>query len=184
MTDTNPSENAAQNWNEYMGEMNDAFINSLERNVEAQTAFVDSWMSAFDTSETDETAADGMEGYVGVYNAWMDAAQKQFERINDALEGEDVPVEEFRDIWLKAANDAFKEVTTTSEFASMTADSVENSMTYKQTVDEATEQTLSAFGLPTENDIQEVGKRLLEVERRQHDIERKLDQILDTIEGE
>ncbi|WP_266081428.1 poly(R)-hydroxyalkanoic acid synthase subunit PhaE [Haladaptatus caseinilyticus] len=182
MTDTNPSKNASQN--KYMNEMNDAFIESLERNVEAQTAFVDSWMSAFDTTETDEKASDGMNGYIGAYEAWMDAAQKQFERINDALDGEDVPIEEFRDIWLKAANDAFKEVTTTSEFASMTADSVENSMAYKQTMDEATEQTLGAFGLPTETDIQEIGERLVEVERRQHDIERKLDRVLDVVESE
>ena len=167
-----------------MGEMNEAFLESLERNVEAQTAFVDSWMNAFESQESDEITKDGMKGYVGAYEAWMNAAQKQFERINDALEGEEVPIDEFRDIWLKAANDAFKEVTTSSAFSSMTGESVENSMAYKQTVDEATEQTLSTFGLPTERDVQEVGERLLEVERRQHEIEQKLDQILEEIESE
>lgn len=176
--------NSSENWNEYMGEMNEAFLESLERNVEAQTAFVDSWMNAFESPESAEISEDGMKGYVGAYEAWMNAAQKQFERINDALEGEDVPIEEFRDIWLKAANDAFKEVTTTSAFSSMTGESVENSMAFKQTVDEATEQTLSTFGLPTEGDIQEVGERLLELERRQHEIAQKLDRILEEIESE
>jgi hypothetical protein len=38
------------------------------------------------------------------------------------------------------------------------------------------------MGFSTREDVEEVGERLVELERRQHEVEQKLDQILDHLE--
>ncbi|MHB9287314.1 poly(R)-hydroxyalkanoic acid synthase subunit PhaE [Halobacteriales archaeon Cl-PHB] len=171
-------------WSEIVENMNDAVADSIEQNMEAQAAFVESWADAFDNSIPEEDAvAEGMDGYNRAYEVWMDAAEQMVERSSDVASGEDVDPAEFRDIWLQSANQAFKEVMSTSAFASANGQFVEVLMEMQQEVDELTEETVANLGLPTQGDVEEVGERLVELERRQHAVEDKLDRILDELEG-
>ncbi|ELZ89572.1 poly(3-hydroxyalkanoate) synthase subunit PhaE [Haloferax elongans ATCC BAA-1513] len=180
------SKQSGDEWTMYAEEMNETMIAALERNLEAQTQFVESWLDVLD--ETPEVSSEqlneGLDGYSRAYEVWMEAAEQQFERASDAFEGEDVSLNEFRNIWLNSANDAFKEVMGTSAFAAATGQTVEDVLEMQQEVDEAAQSTLRTLGFATEDDIDEVAKRLVELERRQHAVETKLDRILDAMDVE
>jgi hypothetical protein len=104
-----------------------------------------------------------------------------FERTTDAAQGEDVEPSEMRDIWLQSANEAFKEVMGTSAFAAANGQLVEAMMDMQEEADEVTQDTIQQLGLPTRDDVMEVGERLVELERRQHAVEQKLDEILEEL---
>jgi hypothetical protein len=170
-------------WTEMVEEMNDAVADSLEQNMKSQAAFVESWAEAVEDSvPEDEAMAEGIQGYNRAYEVWMDAAEQMFERTTDAAQGEDVEPAEYRDIWLRSANEAFKEVMSTSAFAAANGQLVESMMEMRREADDVSQETLSQMGFSTRDDIDEVGERLVELERRQQDVEEKLDQIIDHLE--
>jgi len=179
---SNTNEMQAQ-WTEMVEEMNDAVADSLEQNMKSQAAFVESWAEAVEDSVPEEDAmAEGIQGYNRAYEVWMDAAEQMFERTTDAAQGEDVEPAEYRDIWLRSANEAFKEVMSTSAFAAANGQLVESMMEMRREADDVSQETLSQMGFSTRDDIDEVGERLVELERRQQDVEEKLDQIIDHLE--
>lgn len=171
-----------EDWNEYVEAMTDSYVTALEENVEAQAAFVDRWLATLEDGLDEAAAEETAAGYARAYEAWMDAAREQFERIGEALQGEDVRPEEFRDLWMETANEAFAEVMSTPAFAAVTGETVEGALALQQEVDDAAQDTLHRLGFATEGDVREVGDRLLELERRQHDVETKLDRVLEHLE--
>jgi len=150
--------------------------------MEAQAQFVESWSETVGEASDDTEISDGVEGYARAYETWMTASQQMVERANDQLEGEDVDIEEFRDIWLNTANEAFKEVMSTTAFAKMTGETVGDVLELQEQADEAAQETLNSLGFATEGDVVEIGDRLVELERRQHAVEQKLDRVLEHVE--
>ncbi|WP_324760290.1 poly(R)-hydroxyalkanoic acid synthase subunit PhaE [Haloarcula sp. GH36] len=172
-----------QEWAEIVEEMNNAVAESMEQNMKAQSAFVESWADAVEDSLPSEgEMSEGMEGYGEAYETWLDATEQMMERSADAAQGEDVDPAEFRDIWLQSANEAFKNVMSTSAFAAANGQLVESMMDMQQEADEMSQDAIAQMGFPTRDDIDEVGERLLEVERRQHAVEQKLDRVLEHLE--
>jgi uncharacterized coiled-coil protein SlyX len=172
-----------EDWNEMIEEMNEAVAESIEQNMKAQAAFAESWADAVEDSLPEEAdVTEGIQGYNRAYEEWMDAAERTFERSADAASGEEVDPAEFRDIWLQSANEAFKHVMATSAFAAANGQLVEAMMEMRQEADEVGQETIAQLGLPTRDDLTEVGERLVELERRQHAVEDKLDEILDAVE--
>jgi len=177
------SEQQSQNWGRMVEQMNEAVAESIERNMEAQTAMMESWNEAVDETMLSEAELDeGIEGYRRAYEVWMDTAEEMVDRSIDAAEGEDVEPEEFRDLWLQSANESFKEVMSTSAFASANGQLVESLMETQQELDEMAQDNLAQMGMATKDDVVEVGERLVELERRQHAVEQKLDRILEELE--
>ena len=180
MTDTN---DVQEEWSRMVEQMNDAVADSVEQNMQAQAAFMESWADAVEDSVPEEDVlAEGMQGYNKAYEVWMDAAERMFERSTDAAQGEDVEPSEFRDIWLQSANEAFKEVMGTSAFAAANGQLVESMLEMRQEADEIGQDTIAQLGFPTRDDMDEVGERLVELERRQQAVEQKLDRVLDALE--
>jgi len=183
MSNDSNTADGTDEWNQMVEEMNEALAESFDQSMQAQTAFMDSWNDVFSESEPDEEVlAEGMEGYNEAYEVWMDAAEQMFERSMDAAQGEEVDVTEFRDIWLQSANKAFKEVMETSAFAAANGQLIESMLELRQEADDVTQESLAEIGLATREDVVEVGERLVELERRQQDIEDKLDRVLDALE--
>ncbi|MFC6796544.1 MULTISPECIES: poly(R)-hydroxyalkanoic acid synthase subunit PhaE [unclassified Haladaptatus] len=178
---SNMSQNEMQEqWSQFVEQWNDSVARSFEKNMEAQSAFLDAWADAFEDSVPDEEQlTQGMEGYSRAYEVWMDAAERMMTRASDMAEGEDVDVTEFRDIWLQSANKAFKEAMSTSAFAAGTGQFVEAMMEMRDQADAASEDALQQWGFATRSDVMEVGERLVELERRQQRVEDKLDQLLE-----
>jgi len=180
MSDTNQIQ---EEWTEMVEQMNDAVADSVEQNMKAQAAFAESWADAVDDSiPDDDELAESFQGYNAAYEEWMNAAERMFERSTDAAAGEEVDPTEFRDIWLQSANEAFKQVMGTSAFAAANGQLVETMMEMRQDADEIGQETIAQLGFPTRDDMDEVGERLVELERRQHSIEQKLDRVLDALE--
>ncbi len=172
----------AQSWNAFVEQWNEQFLDAVEDNMEAQAQFVESWSDAVGEVSDDTELSDGVDGYARAYETWMSASKQMVDRMNDAVEGEDVDIEEFRDIWLNTANEAFKDVMSTTAFARMTGETVGDVLEMQQQADEASQETLRMLGFATEEDVLEVGDRLVELERRQHAVEAKLDRVLDHLE--
>ncbi len=172
----------AASWNAFVEQWNDQFLEAMEDNMEAQAQFVESWSDAVGEVSEDTEISDGVEGYARAYETWMGASKQMVDRMNDAVEGEDVDLEEFRDIWLNTANEAFKDVMSTTAFARMTGETVGDVLELQQQADEASQETLRMLGFATEDDVIEVGDRLVELERRQHAVEDKLDRVLDHLD--
>lgn len=170
-------------YSEMAEEMNEAVAESIEQNMQAQAAFVESWTEALSGSVMeDDELAEGVEGYNRASEVWMDAAERMFERSADAAKGEDVDPTEFRDIWLQSANDAAKEIMGTSAFAAANGQLIQSMLDMRQQADDVSQETLADLGFATGGDVEEVGERLIELERRQHAVEEKLDRILEAIE--
>lgn len=170
-------------WSEMVEQMNEAVSESVEQNMKAQAAFVESWADAVEDSiPEDDEFAEGIQGYNQAYEEWMNAAEQMLERTNDAAQGEDVDPTEFRDIWLQSANEAFKHVMGTSAFAAANGQLVESMMEMQQQADDLSQDTIGQLGFSTRDDIDEVAERLVELERRQHSVEEKLDRIIDQLE--
>ncbi len=184
MAETDPPMADPEQWNEFMQSMNEQFAKSLEQSVEAQASFVESWVEAVEEASDPEQLEEGAEGYANAYETWMDASQQAYERSMDLASGEEVRPEEFRDIWLSAANEAFKDVTDTTAFAAMTGQTVEEALEYRQEIDAMADETLHNLGFATKRDVQEVGERLIKLERRQHAVENKLDTVIEHLEDE
>ena len=178
MTESNSQ---TPDWNAFVEQWNEQFLDALETNVEAQAEFVEQWSETLDDAVEDEDLAEGVEGYARAYDAWMDASKQMADRMHDVVEGEDVDLEEFRDIWLNTANEAFKDVMSTSTFAKMTGETVGDVLELQAEANETAETTLRTIGFATSADVVEVGDRLVELERRQHAVERKLDRVIDML---
>jgi dsDNA-binding SOS-regulon protein len=170
-------------WTEMFGRMNEAMARTMEQNVEAQAAFAESWADAMEDSMPSEDAmGEGMEGLANAYDVWIDAAEQLFERTADAAEGEDVAMDEMRDIWLQSANEAFKQVMSTSAFAQGNGQLFESVMELQEQTREASQDALAQMGMASSAEVDEVAERLIELERRQHSVEEKLDRILAAVE--
>lgn len=183
MATSDAGEDVLDQWNRLIERLNGTMATSVEQNIEAQTKFVESWAEAMEQSmPEEEVLAEGFEGYHRAYEVWMDAADEMFDRTADAAAGEDVSLQEFRDIWLRTANEAFKEVMSTSAFAAATGDVVEMMMELQEESKAVSQETVAQLGLPTRDEVDEVATRLVALERRQHSVEQKLDQILEQLE--
>ena len=179
----NTPQDIQNDWMQMVEQMNDAMAQSVEQNMEAQSKFMETWAETVEESIPDEnTVNESFESYQRAYDVWMDAADQMYDRVTDAAEGEDVALTEFRDIWLRSANEAFKEVMGTTAFAAAQGNLVESMMEMQQQVGEMSQDTLEQFGLPTRDDVDEVGARLVELERRQQRVEEKLDRLVEMTE--
>jgi hypothetical protein len=185
MSESESRPDAAEQWAEFAEEMNEQVLGAVEANADARARFVESWLDAVEGTQANATAraADGLDGYADAYERWVDATEQQLDRVTEAIEGEDVSVEDFRDIWLTTANRAFADVMGTSAFAAATGETVDDALDVQRETDEAAEETLHALGFATEGDVQEVGSRLVELERRQHAVEEKLDEVLAALDA-
>lgn len=192
---TNESENddsKSPEWDLFAEHMNAAF-KTFEQGMDVQSQFVESLSQAVQDSEfeypdfpgADENMVEeSFEGYKAAYKTWMKAAQKMFQSVSGAIADEgELDISEFRDIWLNAANQAFKEIMTTNAFAAMTGQTIDSVLKMKKQTEEATHDMLSEMGFATTRDLDEVATRLVELERRQHTIEDKLDRILENMES-
>ncbi|MFC6722637.1 alpha-amylase family glycosyl hydrolase [Halobacteriaceae archaeon SHR40] len=158
---------------------------SVDKAASLPTAELESRTGAFEYSIPNEDAIqDGMEGYMQAYKIWMDAAAEMYERASDAVQGEDVEPEAFRDIWLRSANEAFSGVMSTSGLAATNGQLVEQIREMQQEIDEMTQDWLAQIGMATRDDVGEIGQRISELERRQRTVEDELDRLIDTVENQ
>jgi hypothetical protein len=173
----------ASGFSEMFEEVNNVFATTVERNVEAQAAFAEAMSEAMlETVPGENELADGLEGYASASEVWLEAADRSVEEATAAIEEEDLDPETFRDIWLRATNEALSELFSTDAFAAANGEFMEEMLGRRQELDEMQQDTLAQAGFATQEELSEVAERLVELERRQQDVEEKLDRILEAME--
>jgi trans-aconitate methyltransferase len=174
---------ATEEWQDVLEQFNEATMEGVEGVLEEQAAFTEAWLDAVEeqTGDVKHLESDP-EAFAEAYAVWMDATERLFERLTDAIEGEEIDASELRDVWLDAANEASSEVMETSAFAAATGQTIGSALDAQEAADEATRDVLHAYGLATDEDVREVGQRLVELERRQQAVENKLERVLDHLE--
>ena len=172
-----------EDWADFAEEVNESVVQAFERNLEAQSTFVDAWMDAIDTGVEDSAGSKELAAsYAQAYNVWMDAVESQYEEFITGIESGDVNTEAIRDSWLQAANESFKEVMETTAFAQHTGKFVEDALALQRESDVVAADTVRQLGFASRDDIVEVGERLVELERRQHAVEKQLNRIAKHLE--
>jgi hypothetical protein len=161
--------------------MADSFARAMEEGMAAQSAFVDQWIDTIE--DASDAPDDGFDGALRAYEIWMETAESEFDRVRDAVEAdESVDVEAVRDAWLTAANEAASEVLQTDAFAAATGEAVADALEARTMANEQADAAIHSLGLPTEDDVAEVGRRLVELERRQQSVEDELRRLRDAVE--
>lgn len=164
-------------------QMNETFLHSLEENVAAQSALVESWSEALEASlPEEETISEGIEGYTAAIEVFLEGTEELVGETTQAMESGEVDPRAIRDIWLRSSNEALKELMSTTAFAAANGEFVDSMLELDQEIDELTQDSLADVGIATRDDVGEVAERLIELERRQHEVERKLDTILEVLE--
>ncbi len=169
---------------DWIEKTNEAFMDAMEQNTKMQQEFIDSWTKNMEESQIDpEQMQELYQSYGDAFQKWTEATEEASEKISQQVsEGEEVDIEEYRDIWLDAANEALKEIISTTAFAAAIGDILEDTSQTTQQIEKTVQDTLRTAGLATSKDIQEVGERLVELERRQHELQRKLEEVIENLE--
>lgn len=168
-------------WDRQFEAITDAYVNAVERNVDAQRRFVDAWADSVDEWDADRTT-DAVESYGRAFEVWLDATEEAFDRVEDAAAGEEIEPDAFRDIWLDASNRAFKEMMDSEAFAAFAGQTTDGQLAAQRQFRTLLESTLHGTGVATQSDVQEVGERLVEMERRQQRVENRLVDLVAEIE--
>lgn len=168
----------------FIGRAEDAFemaAEMFERSVEAQSEFAESMsMNMESAAEGSEDVPEVFEGFAKAYELYAEATEEVFERTAEAYdEGEAVDLSEVTELWLNTTNEATKEVLRTSGFASAGGGTTGASLEAKKELDENRDELLRSTGLATESSVVEVGERLVELERRQQEVEEKLERLVE-----
>ena len=179
----NSNQDEQPDWDAFIADATEQWRDAFEQNVEAQASFVEAWIDAVEDASDMTHFEDAVNGYAEAYKTWMEAAAEQGDRMNAMMRGEDVSMESIRDAWMNAANDAFKEVMSSTAFAAATAETVDSVLDVKKEADEYAEETLHGLRFATLGDVEEVGERLVAVERRLQAIEERQEDILDHLES-
>lgn len=178
-------------WDLFSEHLNATF-DTIHQSVEAHEQFIQSLSETFEEYEyPDVPSPDGeqysrhLEGYAKAYETWLEAAQEMIGHADKLTEKEELDVEsvkEFRDIWLSAANQAYKDIMSTTAFSAINAHGLKNVLDLKSQANELASDTVHELGFASSQDLDEVARRLIELERRQQKVEDKLDRILEQLE--
>lgn len=158
----------------------------FERSMEAQSELAESMATSMEsTAEDSEEIPEMVEGFANAYELYAEATEEVFERTAEAYENGEAPdLSEIGDIWVNTTNEAAKEVMSTSGFAAAGGSATGSSLEAKKEFDETRDELLRTTGMATESTVVEVGERLVELERRQHEVEKKLDRLIEEQEEE
>ncbi len=153
----------------------------FERGVEAQSEFAERVATnAEGAAEDSEEIPEMVEGFANAYELYAEATEEVLDRAAESYEDGEAPdLAEMGDIWLEATNEAAKEVMSTSGFAAARGNATGSSLEAKNEFDESRDELLRSTGMATESTVVEVGERLVELERRQHEVEKKLDTLIE-----
>lgn len=178
MSDSFTSGPSGEEWLEYTARLNEQLVSGFERNVEAQGDLIEAWAESLEDGFTPTDPGEAIESYAEAYRIWLETAEEQFDDTLDGMETGELEPAVIRDRWLSAANESFKEVMGTTAFAEMTGRSIEDALATQQEADSVSQESLAALGFATRSDIMEIGERLVELERRQHELTNELRELL------
>ncbi len=102
---------------------------------------------------------------------WINAVGEATRRTQEAVQkGQPIAPDAFVDVWTKAASELSQAVVSDAAFAALTGQWVNAVSKAKVDAKKAATNQIREVGFATHEDVEEVGKRLIELERRVHDL--------------
>ncbi len=122
-------------------------------------------------------------GNVGA--TWMRIMQEASERTREAMsDGRGITPDLYTDLWTRGASEFAKEVLEDPAFARMAGQTAEGAATARHRMREEGANRARDMGLAAHDDVVEIGERLIELERRIHDLTWLIrDHVVDTGAG-
>lgn len=178
-SDQTKNNGSSEAMNDYM----DTMFETFEKGMKMQQNMAENWTEAMNESfrSTDpEQFSDLPDGIRESWETWMNFFENSMEMAQEDEEDQPDP-QKFISMWLRTANQASKDILSTKAFSALTGLYLNKILSMKQKSDKVNERMIHNMGLPTVSDLEEVGERLLELERRQQKVEEKLDRILEEL---
>lgn len=146
-------------------------------NMEMGRAFLETWTRSLAhlqattaaSSKPEAASASAQAPFADATRAWVNAVTEATHRTQEAFaKGETLSPDSYAEIWSQAASQVAQEIVKDAAFAKITGEWVNEAAKSKGQAREAAEARLAELGFATTRDIEEVGTRLIEVERRLH----------------
>lgn len=130
------------------------------------------WLAAYAPPQpTPPPAPVGNGPFADASRIWLNAVSEAMRRTQEAMQrGETLAPDAYLDLWSKAAAELSQAVVSDAAFATMTGHWVNQVATAKTDAKKRATEQLRELGFSTHADVDEVGKRLVELERRVHEL--------------
>lgn len=167
-----------QEWNEWNRRAAESLAKAQGASLEASRAFFEAWQKAV-PGMAGMAATPGANGastaatmpFQAAGEAWMRAVAEAGARTQEAFaSGKPLAPDDFVDIWTKAASEVGTRIVEDPAFAQMTGQMVNANMKLREETRAQADARLKEMGLASATDVAEVGRRLVELERRIHDL--------------
>lgn len=142
-------------------------------------ALVDAWATVTTAARPDETTTNSLvNAYARAYREWVAATERAATRfasgaVETPLDASQVLAEATMD----AVDNTYAEFATTDAFAEAAGGGLDAALSAVRWRDAGTKSLLRAAGLPTGDDVAEVGARLLEIQRQQRALADAVDRL-------
>lgn len=146
-------------------------VKAFEMNLEMGRAFLQTWAKQIQNSAPATGGAQTLP-FADASKVWIGAVTEATRRTQEAfLKGETLNADAYADIWSAAASQVAQEIVKDSAFAHLTGQWVNAAAKAKGEAKRVAEERLRDLGFATSGDVSEVSKRLIELERRVHDLQ-------------
>ncbi|HVL47900.1 MAG TPA: poly(R)-hydroxyalkanoic acid synthase subunit PhaE [Candidatus Thermoplasmatota archaeon] len=154
-------------------------------NLQVGRAFMDAWARSL--ADLQKTSADTQRAFrvpvdspraalagapfADVGRIWLETMNEATRRTQEAMQkGQLVTPDAYVDLWSKAASELAQAVVSDASFAALTGEWVNAVSQARGEARRTGANQLREMGFATHTDVEEVGKRLIELERRVHDL--------------
>ena len=174
--DDGPYNELYQTWTEYSGKMSEYLSELMSENIKSQKDLYELWMDAFGMKDKghDESVSGTFEG-MGQF--WMEMWEKSNPMFPPILEG-DVDLNsryrELNELWTKNYSKMVMNILRSPAFSKMDGNILDSNLEMTRMNNQFMNQYLSAIGLPTKENLNDIYQKL-------HDMDRKLSEISRTI---
>ncbi len=158
---------AARVWTQMSKEAADNFARATEMGLDASRALMQSWVRAPSAGGNGRSTAP----FAHAGDAWMRAMAEASRRTQDAVQkGQVLTPDLYADVWTRAAGEIAQEIVEDPAFARITGNVVNASMVNREEFATRSAQRARDIGIAAHEDVVEVGRRLVELERRVHEL--------------
>lgn len=160
-----------QEWNEWNRRVAETMVKTQTASLEASKAFFDAWQKAIPTMGQGQVPGLGAVPFQAAGDAWIRAIGEAGRRAQEAAaSGKTLTPDDYVDVWTRAASEVGQRIVEDPAFAQMTGQMVNANMTMREEAHAQRDARLKELGLASSSDLSEVARRLVELERRVHEL--------------
>jgi hypothetical protein len=164
-----------QLWSDYSGKMGVYLSELMSSSFKEQKELYELWMDAFGIKDKEglENMPKALEGM----NAFWQNLWQQSEDVLSSKEGKVDYAEKYKELnelWTKSYSKMMTDILRSQAFAELNSMMMDRNLEFRQLNEKAMNQYLSSMGLPTREGLDDIYKKLHELDRKISDISRKL----------